>query len=152
MLVGQGPSEIIVEHNTMMQTNNVMMIYGGSRDAPSVGERFVFRDNIARHNANGVIGQGLAVGTDSINAYFPGAVFLRNVLAGGRSSRYPPDNLFPEMDSFAQQFVNYPGGDYRLKPNSEFRRGATDGGDLGVNFIELVRAIGAQAREWLGMN
>jgi hypothetical protein len=152
MLVGQGPSEIVVEHNTVMQTNNVMMIYGGSRDAPSVGERFVFRDNIARHNANGVIGQGLAVGTDSINAYFPGAVFLRNVLAGGRSSRYPPDNLFPEMDSFAQQFVNYAGGDYRLKPNSEFRRGATDGGDLGVNFTELVRAIGASARAWLGAN
>ena len=109
MQVGEGPSEIIVEHNTIMQTNNVMTVYGGSRDAPSVGERFVFRNNIARHNANGVIGQGLAVGTDSINAYFPGAVFLRNVLAGGRSSRYPPDNLFPEMDSFAQQFVNYAG-------------------------------------------
>ena len=39
-----------------------------------------------------------------------------------------------------------------LKPNSEFRRGATDGADLGVNFIELARAIGARAREWLGVS
>ena len=79
-----GPSEIIVEHNTIMQTGNVLTVYGGSRDAPSAGERFVFRNNITPHNANGVIGQGLGVGSDSIDAFFPGAVFLRNVLAGGR--------------------------------------------------------------------
>jgi len=151
MQIGEGPSEIVVEHNTILQTNNLLSVYGGSRDAPSTGERFVFRNNIARHNANGVIGQSIALGTDTINAYFPGAVFLRNVLAGGRSSRYPADNLFPEMDSFTQQFVNYTGGDYRLKGGSEFRRGATDGADLGVNFIELARAVGARGREWLGL-
>ena len=152
MQIGEGPSEIVVEHNTIMQTNNVLTVYGGSRDAPSTGERFVFRNNIARHNANGVIGQSVGLGTDTINAYFPGAVFLRNVLAGGRSSRYPADNLFPEMDSFTQQFVNYAGGDFRLKAGSEFRRGATDGADLGVNFVELARTVGARAREWLGLN
>ena len=152
MQIGEGPGEVVVEHNTVIHTNNVLMIYGGSRGAPSTGERFVFRNNITRHNANGVIGQSLALGTDSINAYFPGAVFLRNVLAGGRSSRYPADNLFPDMDSFAQQFVSYAGRDYRLTPNSEFRRAATDGADLGVNFLALARAIGGRAREWLGLN
>jgi hypothetical protein len=149
MQIGEGPPEVIVEHNTIMHTANLLNVYGGSRESPSTGERFVFRNNIARHNTNGVIGQGLALGTDTINAYFPGAVFLRNVLAGGRASRYPADNLFPEMDAFPDQFVNYAGGDYRLKPGSEFRRAATDGADLGVNFIELVRTIGARAREWL---
>jgi len=151
MQIGEGPSELVVEHNTIMHSGNVLTMYGGPKDAPSTGERFVFRNNIAPHNANGVIGQGSAVGADSINAYFPAAVFLRNVLAGGRASRYPGDNLFPGMDRFTQQFVNYAGGDYRLKPDSEFRRAATDGADLGVNFIELVRAIGARAREWLGL-
>jgi hypothetical protein len=151
MQIGEGPSEVIVEHNTIMQTNNVLTAYGGSSSARSAGERFVFRNNIARHNANGVIGQGLGVGTDSLDVYFPGAVFLRNVLAGGRSSRYPADNLFPEMDRFSQNFVNYAGGDFRLKPESEFRRSATDGSDLGVNFVELARAIGSRAREWLGV-
>jgi hypothetical protein len=152
MQIGEGPGEIVVEHNTILQTNNLLNLYGGSREAPSVGERFVFRNNIARHNANGVIGQGLAIGTDTLNAYFPGSVFLRNVLAGGRASRYPADNLFPEMDSFAQQFVNYAGRDYRLKTGSEFRRSATDGADLGVNYVELARTIGARAREWLELN
>jgi hypothetical protein len=152
MQIGEGPGEIVVEHNTILQTNNLLNLYGGSRDAPSVGERFIFRNNIARHNANGVIGQGIALGTDTLNAYFPGAVFLRNVLAGGTSSRYPADNLFPGMDSFTQQFVNYAGRDYRLKAGSEFRRSATDGADIGVNYLELARAIGSRAREWLELN
>ena len=151
MQIGEGPSDIVVEHNTIMHTGNVLTVYGGSRSAPSVAERFVFRNNIAPHNANGVIGQGLGVGSDSIDTFFPGSVFLRNVLAGGRASRYPGDNLFPEMDKFTQQFVNHAGGDYRLKPDSDFRRAASDGADLGVNFVELVRAIGSQARQWLGL-
>jgi hypothetical protein len=149
MQVGEGPSELVVEHNTVMHTAAVLTIYGGSRDAPSAGERFVFRNNIARHNANGVIGQSRAIGTDSIDAFFPGAIFVRNVLAGGRASRYPGDNLFPDLDAFAQQFVDYTRGDYRLKANSEFRRSATDGADLGVNFTALARALGTRAREWL---
>ena len=140
---------MVVEHNTIIQTNNVLTVYGGSKDAPAVSERFVFRNNIAPHNANGVIGQSFAMGTDSINAFFPGAVFVRNALAGGRASRYPGDNFFPEAERFPQQFVNYAARDYRLKSDSELRRAATDGADLGVNFVALVRALGARAREWL---
>jgi hypothetical protein len=149
--IGEGPSEIVVEHNTILQSGNLVVAYGGSRDAPTPIERFVFRNNLSPHNGNGVIGQGRAIGSDSIEAFFPGAVFLRNVLAGGRSSRYPGDNLFPETDKFTEQFVNFAVGDYRLKPDSEFRRAATDGADLGVNFVELIRAVGSRAREWLGL-
>jgi len=152
MQIGEGPPEITVEHNTIIQSGNVLTAYGGSRDAPSVAERFVFRNNITRHNQNGVVGQGLGAGSDSINAFFPGAIFLRNALAGGRASRYPGDNLFPEMDQFSRQFVNDNGRDYRLKSDSEFRRAATDGADLGVNFVMLARTIGARAREWLGLS
>jgi len=130
----------------------VLTAYGGSRDAPSVAERFVFRNNISPHNQFGVIGQSLAVGNQSIDAFFPGALFLRNALAGGQASRYPGDNLFPDMERFARQFVNFTGHDYRLKSDSEFRRAATDGADLGVNFVMLARTIGARAREWLGLS
>ena len=151
MQIGEGPAELAVEHNTIIQTGNVITAYGGSRDTPAVSEKFVFRNNITLHNANGVIGQSLAVGNDTINAFFPGAVFLRNALGGGRASRYPGDNLFPEMERFQQQFVNYAGRDYRLRSDSEFRRAATDGADLGVNFVALVRTIGARARDWLGL-
>lgn len=149
--IGEGPSEITVEHNTIIHSGNVLTAYGGSREAPSEAERFVFRNNLSPHNQNGVIGQGLAVGSDSINAYFPGAVFLRNALAGGRASRYPGDNLFPDVERFSQQFVNFASRDYRLKSDSEFRRAATDGADLGVNFVALVRTLGTRAREWLGL-
>jgi hypothetical protein len=150
--IGEGPAELIVEHNTIIQRGNLITAYGGSKDNPAAVNGFVFRDNIALHNANGVIGQGFGIGTDSLAAFFPGGTFARNVLAGGRSSRYPGDNLFPEMDRFAQQFVNYAGGDYRLRPDSEFRRAGTNGADLGANFLTMARTIGARAREWLGLS
>jgi hypothetical protein len=150
MQIGDSPAEVVVEHNTIIHSGNIITVYGGTRDDPAVVDRFVFRNNLTLHNANGVIGQGLGVGNDSLNAYFPNGVFARNVLAGGRSNRYPSDNMFPEPDRFADQFMNYAGKDYRLKTSSEFRRAASDGGDLGVNYTALVRALGARAREWLG--
>jgi hypothetical protein len=55
------------------------------------------------------------------------------------------------MEQFTAQFVNYHQHDYRLRPGSEFRGQASDGGDLGVNFIALARALGSRAREWLGL-
>jgi hypothetical protein len=149
--MGDGPAEIVVEHNTILQTGNIITVYGGSRTDPTVVDRFVFRNNIALHNANGVIGQGLAVGNDTLTAYFPNGSFSRNVVAGGRASRYPDDNLFPEADRLTQHFLNPAADDYRLRPDSEFRRVSSDGGDLGVNFVGLVRTLGARAREWLGL-
>jgi len=149
MQIGEGPADLVVEHNTVIQTGNVLTVYGGTRDSPTPVERFVFRNNIVQHNANGIIGQGLGVGNDSINAYFPGGIFVRNAFGGGRQSRYPADNLFPEMDKLAQQFVNYGAADYRLRTGSELKRAASDGADLGVNFVALVRTLGTHAREWM---
>jgi hypothetical protein len=150
--MGGGPAEVVVEHNTVIQTGNIITVYGGSRTAPTTVDGFVFRNNLTLHNANGVIGQGIAPGSASISAYFPGGTFVRNVLAGGRESRYPDDNLFPDVPRFSQQFINYEAGDYRLRTDSEFRRAATDGADLGVNFTGLARTIGAHARAWLGLS
>jgi hypothetical protein len=150
--IGQGPSDIIVEHNTVLQTGNIITAYGGTRDNPSAVERFVFRDNITIHNATGVIGTNLAVGLDTLTKYFPGALFTRNVLAGGSASRYPPDNLFPTMESFSRQFEDYAHGDYRLRADSVFRQAASDRTDLGVSFTELARAMGSSSRDWLGFD
>jgi hypothetical protein len=148
--IGEGPAEVTVEHNTIIQSGNIINAYGGTKDARAAVDGFVFRDNLTLHNSNGVIGQGVGIGMQTLSAYFPGSSFTRNVLAGGRASRYPPDNFFPDVDHFAAQFVDYDGQDYRLRPGSEFRSQATDGTDLGVNFIALARAIGSRAREWLG--
>jgi hypothetical protein len=150
--IGEGPAEIIVEHNTIIQSGNIINAYGGTRSAPAAVDGFVFRDNITLHNANGVIGQGTAIGLPTLSAFFPGSTFARNVLAGGRASRYPADNLFPEMEEFTAQFVNYHEQDFRLRPGSELRGRASDGGDPGVNFVALARTIGSRAREWLGLS
>jgi hypothetical protein len=149
--IGNAPEEVIVEHNTVVQAGNIITVYGGTRDSPAVVEGFVFRNNIALHNAFGIIGTGMAMGTPTLTAYFPRATISRNVMAGGREARYSGDNLFPELDRFTQQFVDYAARDYRLRRDSEFRRAATDGADLGVNFVGLFRALGPQAREWLGL-
>ena len=149
--IGGGPIDVVVEHNTILNTGNIISAHGGTREEPSTAVGFVFRNNITVHNATGVIGTGRSVGNDSLSAYFPGAQFVRNVLAGGSASRYPGDNFFPDLNRFAQQFVNYEGRDYRLRSDSEFRRAGSDGADLGANFIALARTMGARAREWLGL-
>ena len=151
MQIGGGPSEVVVEHNTVIHTGNVLTLYGGTRANPDVLDGFTFRDNLMLHNANGVIAQGMGVGTDSLTAYVPNGTFVRNVLAGGRESRYPAGNLFPDPERFQQQFAGYAAGDYRLRPESEFRRAASDGTDLGVDFAALAKALGTRAREWLGL-
>lgn len=150
MQIGGGPVDVAVEHNTIVQSGNIITAYGGTREAPEAIGGFVFRNNLVLHNSNGVIGQSRAIGNDTLTSFFPEGIFARNALAGGRDSRYPSDNLFPAVEDFAGQFVDFAGHDYRLRRNSELRRAGTDGADLGVNFTGLVRALGARAREWLG--
>jgi hypothetical protein len=149
--VGEGPAEISVEHNTILQTGNIITAYGGTRQAPSAADRFVFRDNIVLHNTNGVIGTGLAIGNDTLSKYFPGAAFYRNVLAGGNASRYPPDNSFPAVDWLWDQFQNVAEHDYRLRPGSSLRQSGSDHRDMGVSYTALTEALGASAAALLGL-
>ncbi|HEX5473904.1 MAG TPA: right-handed parallel beta-helix repeat-containing protein [Vicinamibacterales bacterium] len=143
--VGDGPSDITVDHNTILQTGNLISAYGGTRDSPKPIVGFVFTNNLARHNAYGVAGAGRSPGNDSLSAFFPGVVFTHNVLAGGRASRYPGGNLFPSLDDFEKQFVNPTGGDYHLVPDSPLRHAATDGDALGADLQEILRAAGPNA-------
>jgi len=149
--IGEGPAEISVEHNTIVQTGNIITAYGGTRAAPSAAPQFVFKDNIALHNANGVIGTGLAVGNDTLSKYFPGAAFYRNVLAGGVAARYPADNSFPPVEWLWEQFQNVGNHDYRLRSGSSLRQSGSDGRDVGVSYTTLIEALGADAAAWLGL-
>jgi len=149
--IGEGPADISVEHNTILQTGNVITAYGGSRQAPSAADHFVFKDNIVLHNANGVIGTGLAIGNDTLSKYFPGAAFYRNVIAGGTGSRYPADNSFPAVEWLWDQFQNATEHDYRLRAGSSLRLAGSDSRDEGVNFQALTDALGAAAATSLGL-
>jgi hypothetical protein len=139
VLIGNGPEDIAIEHNTISQSGNLVSAYGGSREKPTPVRGFVFRGNLARHNAYGVHGADRAPGQDTLKTFFPGAVFEDNALAGGDATRYPRGNLFLAPDEFDRQFVDPAAGEFRLKPDSRFR-GAVGGRDLGAN-VEGLRGV-----------
>jgi hypothetical protein len=137
-LVAQA-DDVVIEHNTALHTGNIVTTEQG----PHTG--FVYRDNIAAHNDYGIIGTGTPPGFPTLSAYFPDVVIRRNVIAGGQAGAYPQDNFFPS--SLAEVgFVDLAGGDFRLGPKSPFRRAATDGKDVGVDFDELAARSAAQAQ------
>jgi uncharacterized protein (TIGR03437 family) len=138
-LVKGGIPDVIIEHNTVFHTNSIIATAG------SPSERLVFRNNLLSHNEYGVKGDSKAPGNETINTYFPGSVFKKNVMVGGPSSVYPPDNFFPP--SFDQVgFVNRAGGNYRLAPTSQYKNAGTDGKDIGCDFDALNLAISAGAK------
>jgi hypothetical protein len=138
LLVGDGPSDIAIDHNTVVQSGNLIEAYGKERGAPVPIERFVFRDNIAMHNSFGVHGASRGTGNDTLQAYFPGAVFENNVIAGGRASSYPAGNFFPSVNELRDQFVSIAEDDYRLKQDSRYRRSASDGESLGAPIEQIA--------------
>jgi hypothetical protein len=114
ILVGDGPSGVVVEHNTALQSGKVLSAYGGPRDRPTPITGFVFRSNLTRHNTYGVHGSDRGVGSDTLAAYFPSFVFTDNVLAGGSASAYPPGNSFPSAADFETWFANASQNDFRV--------------------------------------
>jgi len=127
-----GTSDVRIDHNTAQQTDT--LIFSGDR-APHT--HFVFENNIAFHNAYGVIGSGTGTGRSTIDRYFPGAAIRRNVIIGGSADRYPPDNFFPPTAAQVG-FADLKG--FRLKPSSSYKRAATDRLDVGANIDKIVAA------------
>ena len=120
----------VIEHNTGIHTGNLVTADG----RPNSG--FVFRDNIGFQNAYGIIGTGVSPGNATLAAFFPGAVVRRNVLVGGHSSQYPPDNFFPSSVD-AVGFVDPSVGNYLLGPGSPYKGSATDGTDVGADIATI---------------
>jgi hypothetical protein len=123
-----GARDVTFDHNTMISADLSLVTV----DRAPV-QNFRFTNNVARHNAYGIKGDGQSVGTPTISAVFPGAVIDRNVLAGGSASYYPAGNLFPSIATFQAHFANYSGLDYSLVPGTDWEAAGTDGLDLGAN-------------------
>ena len=100
LLIGEGPSDITIEHNTVSQSGNIIMAYGGTKNDPITVAGFVFRDNLIRHNQYGVHGSDRAVGQDTLDAFFPGAVFESNAIAGGDPETLPEGQHLPRRERF----------------------------------------------------
>lgn len=133
-----GAVDVVIEHNTAFQTGNIVTAEG----TPNPG--FVYRDNIAPHNANGIVGTGVASGLATRSAFFPDGVFRRNVFAGGKADRYPTDNFFPATLEDVG-FVDRAHGDYGLAQASPYRHAASDGRDVGADVAALKEAYAAAA-------
>ena len=142
--IGERATNVTVDHNTILHTGNIVTAYGDTRGVPKPMPGFRFTNNIAPHNAYGIFGNALGVGTKAMNAYFPDGVFRSNVMAGGQSSRYPAGNFFPSVSQFLADFVDASKADYRLAQRSAYRRAGTDGADLGVNLELVNRAMAGQ--------
>jgi hypothetical protein len=133
--------DVTIEHNTAIQTGNII----GSDYAPNI--RFVYRDNISRHNEYGIIGGGHSVGNDSIAYYFPGSVVTANLIAKEVNAPwnveliYPTGNFAPaSLDALG--FVDWRNGNYRLASSSVYKGVGTGGTDPGCDIDQLNAALG----------
>jgi hypothetical protein len=126
--------DLQVEHNTIFHTGNLGTGYPGQSQPANT--RFVFRNNLAAHNAYGFIGDSAGVGHNTLNQYFPNCIFTGNILAGGSAGLYPAGNYFPaNLDAVG--FVNRAGGDYRLAAGSPYKNKGSDGRDPGADIPVL---------------
>jgi hypothetical protein len=145
IMIGGGPDLVTVDHNTIVSTDtSVVWLYGGTTTSPIPVTHGSITNNLAVHNTYGIAGSGFSFGTTAINAYLPGGVVNRNVLAGGSASRYPTGNFFPTVAVWQAGFADYAAGDYRLNATSPYRNAATDGTDIGAD-ITRVNAETANA-------
>ncbi|HEY5908812.1 MAG TPA: hypothetical protein VIZ31_12275 [Vicinamibacteria bacterium] len=125
-----GVVNLLIAHNTAMHAGNLVTVAG----RPNLG--FIFRDNLVFQNQYGIVGDGTGPGLETLNAYFPGALFRRNVIVGATASSYPSDNFFPGAPALVG-FMSEGEGDYRLSASSPYKAAATDGKDIGVDFGAL---------------
>ena len=146
MQIGNGPISVMVDHNTIIHTGNVITAYGEKDKAPITIPGFTYTNNLSAHNAYGIFGNDIGSGMKAIAGYFPDGVVKSNVLAGGQASAYPQGNFFPSVAQFMADFVDPSKGDYRLTTRSSYRRAGSDGADLGVNVEILTRAIAGTDR------
>jgi hypothetical protein len=139
--IGNSPRSIVVERNTVVHSGTVLNVHGTKSGAPWVIDGMAFRDNFLKHNQYGIKGDGLAIGQQTLAAYFTNLAFDRNVLAGGSASAYPAGNYFPSEAEFMAAFVNVAGEDYSLNASTPFRTIATDGGAVGADVARVTAAL-----------
>jgi hypothetical protein len=139
ILIGDGPRDVILEHNTIDSNGNtVLYVYGGTSTDPREVEGFRMVANAARHGGYGINGAYFTYGNAILAGFLPGALFTANYLAGGSAAKYPVGNLFG--GAFIDQFANPP-SDFTVRDSSPLKRAAPDGGDIGVDYSALATRI-----------
>jgi hypothetical protein len=128
--------DVTIEHNTAIQTGNII----GADYAPNV--RFIYRNNISRHNNYGIFGGG--IGNAAIAQFFPKGIVTGNVMTkelngpSNAEALYPAGNYFPATVAEVG-FEDAAAGNYKLKTTSPYKGKATDGKDPGADFDKLPK-------------
>ena len=144
--IGNGPSDLTVDHNTVLHDGQAIYVYGGSYGAEMTVANLRFTNNLLKHNTYGIMGNARAYGTDTLTAYFPGALVQRNTFAGGSAARYPAGNEFPTVAFWQGQFVDVTASNFALIASSRYRASGTDALDLGAP-VAQVEADARTARQ-----
>ena len=140
--IGNEPANVTVDHNTVLQSGNVITVYGRSRGAFIAIPGFRFTNNVAVHNAYGIFGNGVGDRQRGDRRLLSGQRDRRQ-RARRRTGVALPGRELLSVGGAAD------GGLHRRarrattawRPRSAYRRAARDGTDLGVNFDELNRAL-----------
>ncbi|MFQ6030379.1 MAG: hypothetical protein ACE5Q6_23130 [Dehalococcoidia bacterium] len=139
-------SNFEINHNTALVTAGRFVI-----DALGSATGLVFKNNLLPHSSLGVKGPGLTLGTPTLNAKYPGHIFIKNVMwdppGGVTGANYPADNFLPSLATV--QFVNFnsgQNGDYHLQPSSPFKNGGEDGKDIGADIDAVLSATAGVVR------
>jgi hypothetical protein len=147
------PSNVTFNHNTVFQNGSVTWAYGTSNG-------FTFTNNLVNAYTSaggyqGMYGPGKAQGNATISSFFPDLTdaskrFHKNILIGTDANKYSSyssasKNYFPTsiqevgFENFALGISDYHG--YALQTQSPFKKSASDGRDIGVDFVELDSAL-----------
>jgi hypothetical protein len=139
VIIGDGPRDIVLEHNTIDSNGNtIVYVYGGTSTDPREVYGFRMIGNAARHGAYGIGGAYFAYGNAILTGFFPESVFMANYLSGGSATRYPVGNLF--AGAFTDQFAN-PTSDFTVRESSPLKRAAPGGRDIGVDYPSLATRV-----------
>jgi hypothetical protein len=123
----EGAADITVDHNTAFASHAVLVSSG------KPNTRVTYTNNLATSSTYGVGGDSYYGDPNhALSVYFPGAVFVANVLQGAYADDYPPGNFFPALIADIG-FENLAAGDYRLQPGSPYKNAGTDGKDIGAD-------------------
>jgi hypothetical protein len=143
MLIGNGPSQIVVDHNTAIhRSQGILFLYDFNADGTyETVPGLSITNNLLFRNTWGVDGEGADEGADVMDKY--AGAMSNNVVAGGSSTLYPTDFTTTDVD-LESQFINYVGDNYALKTTSLYKGAGTDGLDLGGD-IAGIRAEAALA-------
>jgi hypothetical protein len=107
--IGNQPRDIAIDHNTVAQSGAAVLVYGGRVGAEMKVQGLSIVSNVFQNG--GIVGDSHAAGNETIAAYLPDSLIVRNTLAGVAPARYPSNNEFPEMAEWKAQFVSLSSSD-----------------------------------------